>query len=80
LVSPRAVAYGLHKMPVSSGGRIVLVFDLGGGTLDISHLNIDPGMDIDMALFDVKAIAGDTHLGGADLSKPSSSVTCTRSH
>ncbi|CAN6301371.1 unnamed protein product [Urochloa humidicola] len=61
-----AIAYGLHKMPVSDEGRMVLVFDLGGGTLDVSLLNIDPGMDIGAALFDVKAIAGDTHLGGLD--------------
>lgn len=39
-----AIAYELHsRMPVSSGGRrTVLVFDLGGGTLDISLLSIDP--------------------------------------
>ncbi|KAK3151211.1 hypothetical protein QOZ80_3AG0243090 [Eleusine coracana subsp. coracana] len=55
-----AIAYGLEKMPVSNKGRTVLVFDLGGGTLDVSLLNIDKG------LFEVKAIAGDTHLGGAD--------------
>ncbi|CAN6289867.1 unnamed protein product [Urochloa humidicola] len=62
-----AIAYGLHKNPVSDEGtRTVLVFDLGGGTLDVSLLNIDPGMDIGVALFDVKAIAGDTHLGGLD--------------
>ncbi|KAL6649680.1 hypothetical protein ACP70R_013904 [Stipagrostis hirtigluma subsp. patula] len=61
-----AIAYGLDKMPSSDEGRMVLVFDLGGGTLDISLLNIDPGLDMDMALFDVKAVAGDTHLGGAD--------------
>jgi L1 cell adhesion molecule like protein len=61
-----AIAYGLDKMPVSSEGRTVLVFDLGGGTLDVSLLSIDPGHDIGMGLFEVKAIAGDTHLGGAD--------------
>ena len=61
-----AIAYGLDKMPVRNGERTVLVFDLGGGTLDVSLLNIDPGADIDMALFNVKATAGDTHLGGAD--------------
>ncbi|XP_052135714.1 heat shock cognate 70 kDa protein-like [Oryza glaberrima] len=61
-----ALAYGLEKMPVSNKGRMVLVFDLGGGTFDISLLNIDPGVDIDMGLFEVKATAGDTHLGGAD--------------
>ncbi|CAN6295583.1 unnamed protein product [Urochloa humidicola] len=61
-----AIAYGLDKMAISNEGRIVLVFDLGGGTLDVSLLSMDPGVDIDMALFNVKAIAGDTHLGGAD--------------
>ncbi|KAF8683702.1 hypothetical protein HU200_044632 [Digitaria exilis] len=46
--------------------RMVLVFDLGGGTFDVSLLNIDPGVDMDKGLFEVVAIAGDTHLGGAD--------------
>ncbi|TVU11290.1 hypothetical protein EJB05_44865, partial [Eragrostis curvula] len=61
-----AIAYGLDKIPVSNEGRMVLVFDLGGGTFDVSLLNFDPGLDIGMALFEVKAVAGDTHLGGAD--------------
>ncbi|CAN6295580.1 unnamed protein product [Urochloa humidicola] len=61
-----AVAYGLDRMAIGSEGRTVLVFDLGGGTMDVSLLKIDPGMDIEMALFEVKAIAGDTHLGGVD--------------
>nr|CAB3496343.1 unnamed protein product [Digitaria exilis] len=61
-----AIAYGLDKMPSNDGTRTVLIFDLGGGTFDVSLLDIDPGVDIDMALCDVKAIAGDTHLGGAD--------------
>ncbi|GJN18618.1 hypothetical protein PR202_gb05794 [Eleusine coracana subsp. coracana] len=61
-----AIAYGLDKMPVYDGGRMVLVFDLGGGTFDVSLLNIDPGTAIDMAIFEVMAIAGNTHLGGAD--------------
>ncbi|CAN6301368.1 unnamed protein product [Urochloa humidicola] len=61
-----AVAYGLDRMAIGSEGRTVLVFDLGGGTMDVSLLKIDPGMDIKMALFEVKAIAGDTHLGGVD--------------
>ncbi|GJN31052.1 hypothetical protein PR202_gb19406 [Eleusine coracana subsp. coracana] len=53
-------------MPVHDGGRMVLIFDLGGGTFDISLLNIDPGVALGMAIFEVKAIAGNTHLGGAD--------------
>ncbi|KAG2552918.1 hypothetical protein PVAP13_9KG490000 [Panicum virgatum] len=62
-----AIAYGLGKMSINNnGGRTVLIFDLGGGTLDVALLNIDPGTDIGMALFQVKATAGDTHLGGAD--------------
>jgi L1 cell adhesion molecule like protein len=55
-----AIAYGLDKMPISSKGRTVVVFDLGGGTFDVSLLNIDPGVDIGMSLFEVKAVAGDT--------------------
>ncbi|KAK3151204.1 hypothetical protein QOZ80_3AG0242990 [Eleusine coracana subsp. coracana] len=61
-----AIAYGLDRMPVHDGGRMVLIFDLGGGTFDISLLNIDPGVALGMAIFEVKAIAGNTHLGGAD--------------
>jgi L1 cell adhesion molecule like protein len=38
----------------------VLIFDLGGGTFDVSLLSIDDG------IFEVKATAGDTHLGGED--------------
>lgn len=53
-----ALAYGLEKK--GQGERNVLIFDLGGGTFDVSILNIDAGM------FEVKATAGDTHLGGED--------------
>jgi len=54
-----AIAYGLDK--VSEGKeRNVLIFDLGGGTFDVSLLTIDGG------IFEVKATAGDTHLGGED--------------
>ncbi|XP_059456709.1 heat shock 70 kDa protein 18-like [Corylus avellana] len=53
-----AIAYGLHKMDV--GKKNVLIFDLGGGTADLSLLTIDKGT------FEVKAVAGDTHLGGED--------------
>merc|ERR1712216_640183 len=51
-----AIAYGLDKG--SSAERNVLIFDLGGGTFDVSLLTIDDG------IFEVKATAGDTHLGG----------------
>lgn len=52
-----AIAYGLEK---SSGEKNVLIFDLGGGTFDVSLLTLDDG------IFEVKATAGDTHLGGED--------------
>ena len=53
-----AIAYGLDQQ--SSQENIVLIFDLGGGTFDVSLLNITGGV------FAVKATAGDTHLGGED--------------
>jgi hypothetical protein len=53
-----AIAYGLDKQ--SSQERNVLIFDLGGGTFDVSLLTIEEG------IFEVKATAGDTHLGGED--------------
>ncbi|KAJ0044664.1 hypothetical protein Pint_06294 [Pistacia integerrima] len=55
-----AIAYGLDKKNSGYGERNILIFDLGGGTFDVSLLTI--GNDI----FKVKAIAGDTHLGGGD--------------
>ena len=55
-----AIAYGLDKKAESVGERNVLIFDLGGGTFDVSLLTIDSG------IFEVKATAGDTHLGGED--------------
>nr|XP_029732800.1 heat shock protein 70 B2-like [Aedes albopictus] len=54
-----ALPYGLDKN--LTGERNVLIFDLGGGTFDVSVLTIDEG-----SLFEVKATAGDTHLGGED--------------
>ncbi|XP_055902886.1 heat shock protein 68-like [Eupeodes corollae] len=54
-----ALAYGLDKN--LSGERNVLIFDLGGGTFDVSILTIDEG-----SLFEVRSTAGDTHLGGED--------------
>jgi len=53
-----AIAYGLDKK--GTGERNILIFDLGGGTFDVSLLTIDDG------IFEVKATAGDTHLGGED--------------
>ena len=53
-----AIAFGLNEK--SDDERHVLIFDLGGGTFDVSLLDIDGGM------FEVKATAGDTHLGGED--------------
>ncbi|XP_062154326.1 heat shock cognate 70 kDa protein-like [Alnus glutinosa] len=53
-----AIGYGLDKVGI--GKRNVLIFDLGGGTADVSLLTIDEGT------FEVKAVAGDTHLGGED--------------
>ncbi|KAL7173443.1 hypothetical protein ACSBR2_032829 [Camellia fascicularis] len=55
-----AIAYGLDKKAESSGEKNVLIFDLGGGTFDVSLLTIEEG------IFEVKATAGDTHLGGED--------------
>lgn len=54
-----AIAYGLDKVK-DNRERNVLIFDLGGGTFDVSLLTIDGG------IFEVKATAGDTHLGGED--------------
>ena len=52
-----AIAYGLNN---KKNEQNVLIFDLGGGTFDVSLLNIDDG------IFEVRATAGDTHLGGED--------------
>ena len=56
-----AIAYGLDKKKGNSTGESnVLIFDLGGGTFDVSILSIEDG------IFEVKSTAGDTHLGGED--------------
>ncbi|KAK7017929.1 Heat shock cognate 71 kDa protein [Halocaridina rubra] len=55
-----AIAYGLDKKTGTNIERNVLIFDLGGGTFDVSILSIDEGV------FEVKSTAGDTHLGGED--------------
>lgn len=54
-----ALAYGLDKN--LKGEKNVLIFDLGGGTFDVSVLTIDKG-----SIFEVRSTAGDTHLGGED--------------
>jgi molecular chaperone DnaK len=51
-----ALAYGLDK----KGNETVLVFDLGGGTFDVSILEVGEGV------FEVRSTSGDTHLGGSD--------------
>jgi heat shock protein 1/8 len=53
-----AIGYGLEKVGI--GKRYVLIFDLGGGTTNVSLLTIDEG------IFEVKTVTGDTHLGGED--------------
>ena len=53
-----AIAYGLDKK--GEAEKNILIFDLGGGTFDVSLLTIDSGV------FEVKATGGDTHLGGED--------------
>merc|ERR1719214_504801 len=54
-----AIAYGLDKKKDEKESN-VLIFDLGGGTFDVSILSIEGG------IFEVKSTAGDTHLGGED--------------
>ena len=56
-----AIAYGLEKN--KGGERFVLIYDLGGGTFDVTVLSIDDGV------FEVKSTAGDTHLGGEDFDR-----------
>ena len=56
-----AMAFGVEKR--IGGETNVFIFDLGGGTLDVSVLTIEDG------IFEVKSVSGDTHLGGADFDK-----------
>ncbi|XP_048370498.1 heat shock 70 kDa protein-like [Sphaerodactylus townsendi] len=58
-----AIAYGLNAKSPEGGSRNILIFDLGGGTFDVSILSVEDG------IFEVKATAGDTHLGGEDFEK-----------
>ncbi|KAJ1700529.1 hypothetical protein LUZ63_000308 [Rhynchospora breviuscula] len=55
-----AVAYGFDKASSNSAEKKVFIFDLGGGTFDVSLISVKNGV------FEVKATAGDTHLGGED--------------
>ncbi|KAJ0102748.1 hypothetical protein Patl1_06378 [Pistacia atlantica] len=58
-----AIAYGLDKKSTSNGESNVLIFDLGGGTVDVSLVSISDG------IFTVKGIAGEAHLDGEDFDK-----------
>ena len=58
IINEPAIAYGLDKKVGNE--RNVLIFDLGGGTFDVSILTIEDG------IFEVKSTSGDTHLGGED--------------
>ncbi|KAF3794048.1 Heat shock protein [Nymphaea thermarum] len=55
-----AIAYGFHRDVAREGPKNIFIFDLGGGTFDVSLVTID------LAKYVVKATAGDTHLGGED--------------
>jgi len=63
-----ALAYGLHD----KGDQLIAVFDLGGGTFDISVLELCEGT------FEVKAVNGDTHLGGDDIDRRLMEWLCQR--
>src|SRR5439155_3483228 len=55
-----ALAYGLDQPGSASGASTIAVYDLGGGTFDISILQLSQG------IFEVRSTAGDTYLGGED--------------
>jgi Fe-S protein assembly chaperone HscA len=59
-----ALAYGLHEKPAATGGRVA-VYDLGGGTFDISILKLISTTEGD--IYQVLSTNGDTHLGGDDI-------------
>lgn len=58
-----AIAYGLEKKSTAGKESNILIYDLGGGTFDVTLLAIEDGV------FEVKATAGDTHLGGEDFDR-----------
>ncbi|XP_061462709.1 heat shock 70 kDa protein-like [Rhineura floridana] len=61
--SAAAIAYGLNDSSQRKRKRNILIFDLGGGTFDISVLTVQDG------IFEVVATTGDTHLGGEDFDR-----------
>ena len=67
-----ALAYGLDRINNNDNQeKNVLIFDCGGGTFDVSILNIDSG------LFEVKATGGNSHLGGSDIDNKLVEYFCT---
>jgi molecular chaperone DnaK (HSP70) len=63
-----SLAYGLGRLPPGSDAKSVAVYDLGGGTFDVSILRLTPAeRDGETAFFQVLSTAGDTHLGGDDI-------------
>merc|ERR1712023_443731 len=64
------IAYGMHKKAPNVKERNVLIFDLGGGTFDVSLLCIDSGV------FEVLSTNGDTHLGGEDFDRNLTKYFC----
>lgn len=65
-----AIAYGLDKKS-NMNDKNILIFDIGGGTFDVSVLNIDDGV------FEVIATGGDAHLGGEDIDNKLVDFVCT---
>jgi heat shock protein 1/8 len=65
------MAYGFQKTH-SEGEKNILIFDLGGGTFDVSILSVDDGV------FEVKATCGDTHCGGEDIDTRITNHVCAQ--
>jgi L1 cell adhesion molecule like protein len=67
--SAAVVAHGLDMISDGDGAKSVLVFDLGGGSLDVSIIKLSPGVHADATTCEFMSVAGDTHLGvgGEDL-------------
>lgn len=69
LIYRKALAYGFDRLDTNDGEKNLLVFDLGGGTLDVTILTVDAGV------FEVRATCGDTHLGWARKDKATQRYT-----